>query len=134
MFAWIVPSQRKSYSIDALRIRDTVLSDGTLSSEERFSYTFHGHYTRVFRDIPWSGHEISVLGVTGPDGRPLKRLPSAWTPAAGPPRETPAGADPTPSPWTSIAPEERPAGYYRVTDAFADFIGPVDAYRGVRRP
>ena len=125
VFAWVVPSQRKWYAIDELRIQDRVLSDGTLVTDERFSYTFHGHYTRVYRDIPWDGHAVTVTGVTGPDGRPLTRLPSGWTPAAGPATEARPGADPTPSPWTSIPPEERPAGYYRVTEAYADWLGRV---------
>ena len=125
VFAWIVPSQRKWYAIDEVRIEDRVLRNGTLTTVERFTYTFHGHYTRVYRDIPWDGHAIVVTGVTGPDGRPLTRLPSAWTPASGPPREARPGADPTPSPWTSIPPEQRPAGYYRVSQASADWLGTV---------
>ena len=124
VFAWIVPSQRKSYSIDALHIQDTVRSDGTLLTVERFSYTFHGAFTRVYRDIPWDGHQITVAGVSGPQG-PLQRLPSGWTPASGPPSPIAPGAEATPSPWTSIAPEERPPGYYRVTTAYAPSLGTV---------
>ncbi len=124
VFAWIVPSQRKSYSIDALHIQDVVLTDGTLSTVERFTYTFHGRFTRVYRDIPWDGHPITVLGVDGPQGE-LRRMPSGWTPAMGPPASITPGAEATPSPWTSIAPEERPPGYYRVTSAFAPSLGTV---------
>ena len=119
VFVWI-PSQRKSYTIDDVRILATVLSDGTLTADERFTYTFHGDFTRVYRDIPYSPvAPIVVTGVTGPDG-PLKRLPTGWTPASGrAARDDPGVDDATPSPWSSIPPEQRPAGYYRVTTDWA---------------
>jgi hypothetical protein len=123
VFVWL-PSRQKSYSIDDVRIRAAVLSDGTLRVDEDFTYTFRGDFTRVFRDIPFTPMTpIVVTGVTGPDG-PLKRLPSGWTPASGAPRETTAAADATPSPWSSIPPEQRPAGYYRVTTDWTTAGGP----------
>jgi len=51
-FLWIVPSVRKSYTIDSVDIRAAVRADGALNATERFGYTFHGRYTRVYRDIP----------------------------------------------------------------------------------
>ena len=121
-FLWIVPSMRKSYTIDSVDIRAAVRADGALHATERFSYAFHGPYTRVYRDIPWEGYPITVLGVDGPDG-PLKRLPSGWTPAAGEPRAVSPQQDATPSPWSSLAPEDRPAGYYRVTTGAFPYVG-----------
>ena len=107
VFVWI-PSQRKSYTVDDVRIRATVRADGTLETSERFTYTFEGDYTRVFRDIPLAPDKpVTVLGVTGPDG-PLRRLPSGWTPAAGAAVAVSPRDDVTPSPWSSIAPEQRP--------------------------
>ena len=123
-FLWIVPSVRKSYSIDAVNIRAAVRADGALDTTERFSYTFHGRYTRVYRDVPWEGYPIVVLGVDGPDG-PLQRLPSGWTPAAGAPSAVSPQQDATPSPWSSLAPEDRPAGYYRVTSGAFPYVGAV---------
>jgi len=87
---WIVPSLRKSYSIEDVSIRAAVRADGGLVVSERFSYDFNGSYTRVYRDIPYvpgPGQAVTVTGVTGPDG-PLKRLPSGWTPASGAPPVT----------------------------------------------
>ena len=120
-----VPSLRKWYAVDDVRIRATVSADGALSVDERFSYTFHGDFTRVFRDIPYrpGTTPIVVTGVTGPDG-PLKRLPSGWTPASGAPVEADPSADATPSPWSSIAPGQRPFGYYRVTTDWGTPGGP----------
>ena len=123
VFVWI-PSQRKSYAVDDVRIRANVSPDGTLTAEERFSYTFHGDFTRVFRDIPYRPDTpIVVTEVMGPDG-PLKRLPSGWTPASGRPVEVDPGRDPTPSPWSSIAPGDRPLGFYRVTTDWSTPGGP----------
>jgi uncharacterized membrane protein YgcG len=118
------PSLGKRYAVDEARIRATVSADGALSVDERFTYTFHGDFTRVFRDIPIRPDApIVVEGVTGPDGR-LKRLPSSWTPASGPPVEADPGSDATPSPWSSIAPTQRPFGYYRVTTDWSTAEGP----------
>ena len=123
VLVWI-PSNRKTYSIDDVRILATVQSDGALRVDERFTYTFHGDFTRVYRDIPYvPSAPVVVTGVTGPDG-PLKRLPTGWTPASGAPSETTPRLDVTPSPWSSIPPEERPAGYYRVTTDWATSGGP----------
>ena len=123
VFVWL-PSTRKSYSIDDVRILASVQSDGTLRVDERFTYTFHGDFTRVYRDIPYSPvAPIVVTGVTGPDG-PLKRLPTGWTPASGAPSETTQALEATPSPWSSIPPEQRPAGYYRVTTDWTTLGGP----------
>ena len=120
-----VPSLRKSYAVDEVRIRATVSADGGLSVDERFSYTFHGDFTRVFRDIPYhlGTAPIVVTGVTGPEG-PLRRVPSGWTPASGPPVEADPSGDATPSPWSSIAPAQRPFGYYRVTTDWSTPGGP----------
>ena len=118
------PSLRKWYSVDEARIRAAISADGALSVDERLTYTFHGDFTRVFRDIPLRPDtSIVVDGVTGPDG-PLKRLSSGWTPASGPPVEAGPSTDPTPSRWTSISPEERPFGYYRVTTDWGAAGGP----------
>ena len=120
-----VPSLRKWYAVDDVRIRATVSADGALSVDERFSYAFHGDFTRVFRDIPYrpGTTPLVVTGVTGPEG-PLKRLPSAWTPASGAPVEADPSADAMPSPWSSIAPGQRPFGYYRVTTDWSTPGGP----------
>jgi uncharacterized membrane protein len=120
-----VPSLRKWYAVDDVRIRAVVSADGALSVDERFSYTFHGDFTRVFRDIPYRPGTTSIVvtGVIGPKG-PLKRLPSGWTPASGAPVEADPSADATPSPWSSIAPAERPFGYYRVTTDWSTPGGP----------
>ena len=124
VFVWI-PSQRRSYTIDDVRIQATVRPNGTLAATERFSYTFEGDYTRVYRDLPFRPFEpVTVVAVTGPDG-PLKRLPSGWTPAAGPPAPVSPRDDLTPSPWSSLAPEQRPPGYYRVTYDYGSPIGPA---------
>ena len=123
-FLWIVPSVRKSYTIDSVDIRAAVRADGALNATERFGYTFHGRYTRVYRDIPREGYPITVLGVDGPDG-PLQRLPSGWTPTVGEPRAVSPKEDATPSPWASLAPEDRPAGYYRVTSGAFPYVGAV---------
>jgi len=81
-FLWIVPSVRKSYTIDSVDIRATVRADGALNATERFSYTFHGPYTCVYRDIPWEGYRSpswASMGRTVPcDGcRPAGRRPQA---------------------------------------------------------
>ena len=119
------PSLRKWYAVDDVRVQATLSADGALTVDERFSYTFHGDFTRVFRDIPFRPGRapIVVTGVTGPDG-PLKRLPSGWTPASGPPVQTDPSSDATPSSWSSIAPEQRPFGYYRVTTDWSTPGGP----------
>ena len=125
VFVWILPSQRKSYAIDDVRIQATVRPNGTLETSERFAYTFEGDFTRVFRDVPFSPFKpVTVVGVTGPDG-PLRRLPSGWTPAAGAPVAVSPRDDVTPSPWSSLAPEQRPPGYYRVTYDFSAPGGPA---------
>ena len=131
VFVWL-PSTRKSYSIDDVRILAAVQSDGTLRVDERFTYTFHGDFTRVYRDIPYSPvAPIVVTGVTGPDG-PLKRLPTGWTPASGAPSETTQALEATPSPWSSIPPEQRPAGYYRVTTDWTTLGRSQRPHRGLR--
>lgn len=123
-FLWVLPSQRKTYSLDAVDISAAVQTDGSLVTNERLSYTFHGAFTRVYRDIPFEGSQITVLGVDGPDG-PLQRLPSGWTPAQGSPTTVSPQHDVTPSPWSSLAPAERPAGFYRVTYASDPNMGAV---------
>ncbi len=124
LFLWILPSQRKSYTIDAVSLRAAVRPDGALTATERFSYTFHGQFTRVYRDTPYRGHPITVLGVSGPQG-PLQRLPSGWTPAAAAPTAVAPEQDVAPSPWSSLAPAQRPPGYYRVTTGAATYAGAV---------
>ena len=135
VFAWLVPALQKSYSIDDVAISMAVRADGGLNVDERFDYTFKGSYTRVYRDIPLEpGTPITVLEVVGPDG-PMERLPSGWQPYDGTPPPSPStsdetpstdgspSADETPAPWTSLAPEQRPFGYYRVsTTTGADYL------------
>ncbi len=122
VFVWIIPSARKEYSIDTVAIAARVRATGALTVSERFSYTFHGDFTRVFRDIPIDPDSpITVLGVDGPGGS-LRRLPSGWVPAMGSPTPVPAADDATPSPWMSLAPEQRPFGFYRVTQG-VDGVG-----------
>ena len=113
---WVAPALVKKYEITNVAITAQVSPNASMLVSERFSYHFQGSYTRVFRDIPLStGQTIEILSVVGPEG-PLKRLPDTWTPAAGPPSVGgPDDVAPTLVPWASIAPEERPRGFYRLT-------------------
>ena len=141
LFLWIVPSfaqvvhdRRRAHRRRACA--PTARSPSTSASATRSRATTRA-CTATSRSIRWT--PITVTGRDGP-GRPAEaaavRLDAGRRRARS---RCDRRQDATPSPWSSIAPEQRPPGYYRVTydyptapsvriEAFADLSDRAAAF------